>query len=216
MLSQLVSHLWPGVLVAAVYGLIGIGLLLLGYWLFDKMTPRVNVQKGTVREERGRGHRRRHAPAGHRLRRRARRRVTWAASGRGSRSRGNAGEPPHQADRTGAHLVLAGAVRLFGAGRSGGGGRTRICSTRPPARRTTHGIPLRAGPSITAVITALPVRSRAAARSPHIPAARPFHIPAARSRRVRRHRTRSRLMRRRRPKAARQILPRPCRLHCEP
>ena len=45
MLSQLTSHLWPGVLVAAVYGLIGIGLLLLGYWLFDKMTPRVDVQK---------------------------------------------------------------------------------------------------------------------------------------------------------------------------
>jgi len=37
--------LWPGSLVAAVFGLIGIGLLLLGYKLFDWMTPQVHVQK---------------------------------------------------------------------------------------------------------------------------------------------------------------------------
>jgi len=33
------------VLSAAVFGLIGIGLLLLGYWLFDLITPRIDVQK---------------------------------------------------------------------------------------------------------------------------------------------------------------------------
>jgi len=34
-----------GALAAAVFGLIGIALLLLGYWLFDKITPRLDVQK---------------------------------------------------------------------------------------------------------------------------------------------------------------------------
>ena len=38
-------HLWPGTLLAAIYGLIGIVLLLLGYWLFDLITPRLDVQK---------------------------------------------------------------------------------------------------------------------------------------------------------------------------
>jgi putative membrane protein len=33
------------VLSAAVFGLMGIGLLLLGYWLFDLITPRIDVQK---------------------------------------------------------------------------------------------------------------------------------------------------------------------------
>ena len=33
------------VLSAVVFGLIGIGLLLLGYWLFDLITPRIDVQK---------------------------------------------------------------------------------------------------------------------------------------------------------------------------
>lgn len=37
--------LWPGSLLAAVYGLIGIVLLLVGYWLFDLITPRIDVQK---------------------------------------------------------------------------------------------------------------------------------------------------------------------------
>jgi len=36
---------WPGPLLAALYGLIGIALLLLGYKLFDWMTPHVHVQK---------------------------------------------------------------------------------------------------------------------------------------------------------------------------
>ena len=35
----------PGPLAAVVYGLIGIFLLLAGYWLFDLITPRINVQK---------------------------------------------------------------------------------------------------------------------------------------------------------------------------
>jgi putative membrane protein len=34
-----------GALAAAVFGLIGIALLLLGYWLFDLITPRLDVQK---------------------------------------------------------------------------------------------------------------------------------------------------------------------------
>ena len=34
-----------GALAAAVFGLIGIALLLLGYWLFDMITPRLDVQK---------------------------------------------------------------------------------------------------------------------------------------------------------------------------
>jgi len=39
------SALWPGTLAAAAYGLVGIVLLLLGYWLFDLITPRIDVQK---------------------------------------------------------------------------------------------------------------------------------------------------------------------------
>ena len=35
----------PGPLAAVVYGLIGIALLLAGYWLFDLITPKINVQK---------------------------------------------------------------------------------------------------------------------------------------------------------------------------
>ncbi len=34
-----------GVLAAAVFGTVGIVLLLLGYWLFDLITPRIDVQK---------------------------------------------------------------------------------------------------------------------------------------------------------------------------
>ena len=51
LLAQLTSgglgyaNLWPGTLVAAVYGAVGIGLLLAGYWLFDLITPRLDVQK---------------------------------------------------------------------------------------------------------------------------------------------------------------------------
>lgn len=39
------SNIWPGVAAAVVYGLVGIILLLLGYWLFDLITPRIDVQK---------------------------------------------------------------------------------------------------------------------------------------------------------------------------
>ncbi|MGA2067915.1 MAG: DUF350 domain-containing protein [Thermoguttaceae bacterium] len=37
--------LWPGTLLAFVYGLIGIVLLLLGYWLFDRIHPQIHLQK---------------------------------------------------------------------------------------------------------------------------------------------------------------------------
>jgi putative membrane protein len=43
--ADLLSRFWPGVLAAVVYGLVGIALLLVGYWLFDRMTPQVHVQK---------------------------------------------------------------------------------------------------------------------------------------------------------------------------
>ncbi len=45
-----VAHSMPhdlayGAIASALFGLIGIALLLLGYWLFDKITPRIDVQK---------------------------------------------------------------------------------------------------------------------------------------------------------------------------
>ena len=43
--SEIPTHLWPGPLVSAVYGLVGIVLLLAGYWLFDLITPRIDLQK---------------------------------------------------------------------------------------------------------------------------------------------------------------------------
>ena len=39
------EHFWAGIVGSAVFGLIGIVLLLLGYWLFDLITPRLDVQK---------------------------------------------------------------------------------------------------------------------------------------------------------------------------
>ncbi len=42
---EIPSHLWPGPMVSAIYGLVGIVLLLAGYWLFDLITPRIDVQK---------------------------------------------------------------------------------------------------------------------------------------------------------------------------
>lgn len=39
------ANIWPGIAAAVVYGLVGIVLLLLGYWLFDLITPRIDVQK---------------------------------------------------------------------------------------------------------------------------------------------------------------------------
>ena len=37
--------LWPGPLLAVIYGLIGIILLIVGYKLFDWVTPQIHVQK---------------------------------------------------------------------------------------------------------------------------------------------------------------------------
>jgi putative membrane protein len=39
------NELVAGGVGALVFGLIGIGLLLLGYWLFDLITPKIDVQK---------------------------------------------------------------------------------------------------------------------------------------------------------------------------
>ena len=39
------SYLWHGALSSLIFGLIGIVLLLMGYWLFDLITPRIDVQK---------------------------------------------------------------------------------------------------------------------------------------------------------------------------
>jgi putative membrane protein len=39
------EHFWSGVVGSAIFGLVGIALLLLGYWLFDRVTPRLDVQK---------------------------------------------------------------------------------------------------------------------------------------------------------------------------
>jgi putative membrane protein len=36
---------WFQAVGAVVFGLIGIVLLLLGYWLFDRITPRIDFQK---------------------------------------------------------------------------------------------------------------------------------------------------------------------------
>jgi putative membrane protein len=38
-------NLWPAICSASVFGAVGIVLLLLGYWLFDWITPRIDVQK---------------------------------------------------------------------------------------------------------------------------------------------------------------------------
>ena len=39
------EHFWASVIASGVFGLLGIILLLLGYWLFDLITPRIDVQK---------------------------------------------------------------------------------------------------------------------------------------------------------------------------
>jgi putative membrane protein len=39
------EHYATGALAAAVFGLLGVALLILGYWLFDLVTPRIDVQK---------------------------------------------------------------------------------------------------------------------------------------------------------------------------
>jgi uncharacterized membrane protein YjfL (UPF0719 family) len=43
---DVLSRFWPGVLAAIVYGLVGIALLLTGYWLFDRIHhAQIDVQK---------------------------------------------------------------------------------------------------------------------------------------------------------------------------
>lgn len=39
------EHLLSGIVGSAIFGFVGIVLLLLGYWLFDLITPRIDVQK---------------------------------------------------------------------------------------------------------------------------------------------------------------------------
>ena len=39
------ENFWAGVVGSGIFGLVGIVLLLLGYWLFDKITPRIDVQR---------------------------------------------------------------------------------------------------------------------------------------------------------------------------
>jgi putative membrane protein len=39
------GHLLSGIVGSAIFGFVGIVLLLLGYWLFDLITPRIDVQK---------------------------------------------------------------------------------------------------------------------------------------------------------------------------
>ena len=44
--AELLNRFWPGTLVSFVYGLVGIALLLTGYWLFDLINhARIDVQK---------------------------------------------------------------------------------------------------------------------------------------------------------------------------
>ncbi len=44
-LSTFAERFWGGVLGSVVFGVIGMGLLLLGYWLFDRITPHIDFQK---------------------------------------------------------------------------------------------------------------------------------------------------------------------------
>ncbi len=39
------ERFWAGIVGSGVFGLVGIALLLLGYWLLDLITPRIDVQK---------------------------------------------------------------------------------------------------------------------------------------------------------------------------
>jgi putative membrane protein len=43
--SFLSERFWGDIVAAAAFGLVGIVLLLLGYFLFDLVTPRIDVQK---------------------------------------------------------------------------------------------------------------------------------------------------------------------------
>jgi len=44
-LSMASSKFWLLPLQSFIFGIVGIVLLLLGYWLFDHLTPRIDVQK---------------------------------------------------------------------------------------------------------------------------------------------------------------------------
>ena len=44
-LAQLNPEFTGGLVASLVFGLIGLALLLAGYWLFDLMTPRLDVQE---------------------------------------------------------------------------------------------------------------------------------------------------------------------------
>jgi putative membrane protein len=39
------EHFWASLAASGIFGVLGIALLLLGYWLFDAITPRIDVQK---------------------------------------------------------------------------------------------------------------------------------------------------------------------------
>jgi putative membrane protein len=39
------DKLWDGLAQAAAFGFLGIVLLIVGYWLFDLITPKIDVQK---------------------------------------------------------------------------------------------------------------------------------------------------------------------------
>ncbi len=44
-LAQLNPEFTGGLVASLVFGLIGLALLLVGYWLFDLITPRLDVQE---------------------------------------------------------------------------------------------------------------------------------------------------------------------------
>jgi putative membrane protein len=44
-IAFLPEHFWGLIVQSAAFGLVGIVLLLLGYFLFDWITPRIDVQK---------------------------------------------------------------------------------------------------------------------------------------------------------------------------
>jgi putative membrane protein len=39
------EHFWSSLAASGIFGVLGIVLLLAGYWLFDLITPRIDVQK---------------------------------------------------------------------------------------------------------------------------------------------------------------------------
>jgi putative membrane protein len=39
------EHFWPGFVAAILYGILGLGLVLLGFKMFDWITPRMDIEK---------------------------------------------------------------------------------------------------------------------------------------------------------------------------